>query len=905
MLPLAFPQRFVGRHRNLVSLGEAFESRSRLITLHGPAGVGKSRMASEHLLAVTEGRRTLAVELSQCTSLVDALALVASRISAPPATGRDPSLVLGESLRDLGPTTLVLDSIDGVREGLAEVLSSWLKVSPETHLLITASRPLGIEHETALTVEPIALPSDLSEPVISDALRLWHIARGVEPLKLPKTSDPELIRLLRALGGLPLAVEIAAAHSDRLTPFALLERLPTAMRAGGEPVTATDVLRSLLELVWGLLSKPERLALAQCSVFAASFDRESAHQVLALPDSSSLDSVLDRLVQRRLVSPAFAGSKQGTYGLHEQVRRFAEDKLRTLDPERDTQRRRATFFVERGAQRAHELEGPEGPLAILELVRIQPELMAIIASPSVSRDRDATAHALRALCVHDHVLSSHGPVDADLGHFETWFQAPEAGQVDPLIRTEARCVRAFVWARIGKMEQAHIDLLEAEHLISTPEYGDTYDAGRVAVTSAFVALLAGDLALANTKVERSLQIAEALDHARLQGIALGVQSLIRRSEKKPDEALAIYERALEVHRSVGNVRFEGIVLTRLAQAYLDRGELEQASARAEAARTLHRMFGDRAMEGLCLVVEGSVAHANGELDRARAALEAARPLLRAVGDRAALATATSSLGAVNAELGNLEVARSLFDSVARAASEPSVARAATRASLWCVSLDALLGEDEAALEVREASALDKARELGDTTGLDLAAISRIFLQLARLRAARSEGRTDAESDYLLTARASLHAARMAISRGIASLAFPDRHQLVTALRFTEVMLDAHTSRTAERQRTLRLPFHARWFVPPSGERTDASERSAMRRILVHLAFRASAAPKTAQSASALFAAGWPGENPGEENARLQVYAVLGGLRKAGLGDFLVAGSDGHFLDPSLAIVWTA
>ncbi len=905
MLPLADPQRFVGRHRNLVGLAEAFESRSRLITLHGPMGVGKSRMASEYMLVLPEGRRAVAVELSQCMNLVDAFALVASHIAAPPATGRDPALVLGESLRDLGPTTLVLDAVDGVRADLAGVLSRWLKISPETHLLITASQPLGIEHETALAVEPIALPSDLSERVISDALRLWHIARGVEPAKLPKTSDRELIRLLRALGGLPLAIEIAAAHSDRLTPFALLERLPTAMRAGGEAVGASDVILALLELVWGLLSKSERLSLAQCSVFAASFDRNSAHQVLALPEHASLDAVLDRLVQRRLVSPTFAGSKQGTYGLHDQVRRFAQDKLANLDPGRNTQRKHATFFVERSAQRGSEVEGPNGPAAILELVRIQPELMAIIASHAVPPDRDGTALALRALCMHDHVLSSHGPVDADLGHFGTWFQAPEAESVDPLIRTEARCVRAFVWARIGKMDEARADLFEAERLIGVPEYRESHDAGRVALTRAFVALLAGDLTLANTTVERSLQIADAIGHARLQGIALGVQSLIRRAEKKPDEAMAIYERALKVHRSVGNLRFEGIVLTRLAQSHLDRGELEQASALAEAARALHRMFGDRAMEGLCLVVEGTVGHAHGHLDGARTALEAARPLLRAVDDRAALATATSSLGAVSAELGDLEVARALFDSVARAGSEPPVARAAARAALWCVSLDALLGEEEPSLEARAASALDMACALGDAMACDLAAISHIFLQLARLRTARSEGRIDAENEALLTTRASLHAARMGISRGASSLAFPDRHQLVTALRFTEVMIDAHASRVAERRCTLRLPFHARWFLPPLGERSDATERSAMRRILVHLAFRASAAPKIAQSASALFAAGWPGENPGEENARLQVYAVLGGLRKAGLGDFLVAGSEGHFLDPSLAIVWTA
>ncbi len=904
MLPLADPQRFVGRHRDLVVLGEAFENRSRLITLHGPSGVGKSRMASEHLHAVGRCRRVLSVELSRCENLSDAFALVASRIGAPPATGRDPALVLGESLRELGPTTLVLDAVDGLREPLCDVLPRWHKASVETHVLLTAERPLGIEDEAALAVVPLALPSDVSERVISDALRLWHISRGVAPLRLPKTSDPELVRLLRALGGLPLAIEIAAAHSDRLTPFALLERLPRTTGAQTED-SAQAVLLPLLDLVWSLLSKNERLILAECSVFASGFGREAARRVIAPHLAAEVDTALDRLVRRRLLLRSYVSANEDTLGLHDQVRRYARGKLLALDPSGATWLRHATFTVDRGTQCSDEIEGPDGPAAILALIRMQPELMSIVARRDGTSSADRTELSLRALCIHDQVLFSHGPVDADLARFETWLQADSVDAVDPLVRAEARSVLAFVRARTGHIPSARTDLTEAERLVSTPAQADSYSAGRVWVTGAFVALMAADLPLANTNVERALTIAARTGHARLEGIALGVQSLIRRAERKLDEAFDLYERALGLHRSVGNVRFEGIVLTRLAQAHLERGELAPARERAEAARAVHRTFGDRAMEGMCLVVEGTVCHAHAELDGAREALEAARPLLRAVGDMAALTSATASLGAVRAELGDLEVARALFEQTVQLSSDHGFARQGARAELWCANLAGLLGDEATAVTGRQERAIDALRVRDDVGGPEAAALSRVSAQLAQVRRARSDAQPSVAGEHLATARASLFAARLAVSRSAQGFSFAERHALLTELRFTELLLAAHDAGAVDPQHTLRLPFHALWFVPPRAERTEASSRTAMRRILVHLAVRATAAPRVVQSAAALFAAGWPGENPGEENARLQVHAALGGLRKAGLGELLVAEPGGHFLDPTLCVTWVA
>src|SRR5687768_1675537 len=122
MLPRADPQRFVGRHRQLVALTEALETRSRLVTLYGPSGVGKSRLAAERLRGVADERRTAAVDLEDVGTLGDALGLIASALEAP-AAAADPVHVLAERLRELGPLTLVFDHVDGVSSELAGPLS--------------------------------------------------------------------------------------------------------------------------------------------------------------------------------------------------------------------------------------------------------------------------------------------------------------------------------------------------------------------------------------------------------------------------------------------------------------------------------------------------------------------------------------------------------------------------------------------------------------------------------------------------------------------------------------------------------------------------------------------------------------------------------------------------------------
>jgi hypothetical protein len=884
MLPLADPQRFIGRHRQLVALNEALETRSRLVTLHGPSGVGKSRLAAEHLLCVANDRRTKAVHLEDAHTLRDALALIASALEAPAAAGPDPVDVLAERLRELGPLTLVLDHVDEVSAELAGPLSRWLESCPETHFVSTCHRPLSVAGEHPCVVEPLSLPISKSDRVPSDALRLWHMLRGSEA-KRDRPVDAELVDLLRALSGLPLLIELIAALAERLTPFALLERLSPRLRGLGHSPSPELVLRGVLETVWSSMAEAERRAFACCAVFGTSFDRDAYGVVLAQAAGAhsqlSADDAIAMLVQRRLLSRLHTTDGTERYGLHPAVRVAARAQLTRLDPGGKVERAHAGYFVKKGAELADALEGRDGPEATRALVREQSNLMAIVARAPGADVSDFALH-LKALCVHDHVLSTFGPVDTDLERLDAALRTADGAAIESTLHTEALCVRAFVLARTGALDGSFADL----------EMRGTYPAGRVAVTVAFVSLSAGRLDEAEAEAQRALAIAEQVNHVRLKGIALGVFALVRRVRGHEAEARSLYEQALEHHRSVHNRRFEGIVMTRLAQLQLDAGEADAALALADEARIVHRTFADRLMEGLCLEVQATVAHSRGQLEDARAALESARPLL-AAGGAGHTTSILALLGRVRTELGDFDVAQRALNEAQR----DYEARGATVESALCraraAALEALSGDPRKAEDMF--AAVDSA--LDDAWLTALVDLERAQLDFADLRAALSAHDAAAAGEARARALSRREALRAQLALGGAS--FRMRADAEASLRVFDILLKAHAD--VATQPALKLSLAARSMITPGGELVDMRQRPALRRILTRLAMHALSAPGEPYRALELFAAGWPGENPGEENARLQVYAVLGTLRKLGLGDALISDDRGHLLSARTSV----
>src|SRR5262245_19943829 len=250
---------FVGREAELAALARAVESGARLVTLVGPGGVGKTRLALEYL----REREACFCDVADADTED---ALVAEILRRLGSTG---SLV--EALKTRGDMLLVLDNFEqlvrAARATIAELL-------PHVRLLVTSRERLHIAGEVCISVNPLRTPaageSDPEAVLACDAVRLF-LARAEETCFEWKPSADEiapLAAIARTLDGIPLAIELCAARIAVLGPAQLLELLDQRFEL---LVDRDRSLRTSLDRSWRLLEAWQQQALAQCSAFQGGF----------------------------------------------------------------------------------------------------------------------------------------------------------------------------------------------------------------------------------------------------------------------------------------------------------------------------------------------------------------------------------------------------------------------------------------------------------------------------------------------------------------------------------------------------------------------------------------------------------------------------------------------------------
>lgn len=330
---------FIGRTGELQRLARA-ASGVRLLTLVGPGGVGKSRLALR--LA-----RRLSSNHPDGIWLVD-LASVTHPDHLPQAVGdvlglrqRSPQAwvtALRSKLRDRA-LLLILDNCEHLLAGSADLASTLLEAYPRLHVLATSRRPLGVSGEYVWSVPPLSLPrsatAEREEVESSEAVRLF-VARA--RIRAPQfTLTERNLRLVadicRHLDGLPLALELAAAHVEGMDLADIAARVTTglALRIRG-PRTAhprQQTLHASLDWSCALLTEPERVLFRRLAVFAAGWTLEGARFVVsdaALP-STSIGELLERLVSSSLVTMSTTSGGAVRFGMLETVRHYAREQL--------------------------------------------------------------------------------------------------------------------------------------------------------------------------------------------------------------------------------------------------------------------------------------------------------------------------------------------------------------------------------------------------------------------------------------------------------------------------------------------------------------------------------------------------------------------------------------------------
>jgi len=342
---------------------------ARLVTLVGPAGVGKTSLALEVSRAVgshfTEG--VVFVDLTTVRDPANVLKVVGQSLGLKELE----SAMLPERLQAYLEERELLFILDNVEHLLAPVqeLAGLLTAAPQLTLLATSREPLHLRSEQIFHVAPLALPDldnlfPLEELALCASVALFlRRAQSINPeFALDENNAQAVAELVVRLDGLPLAIELAAARTSLLSPQMILDRLGQRLsllrwQAHDLP-ERQQTLRSAVAWSYELLSLEEQAFFRHLGIFAASF---SLHSAEAMAEPLAMDGLegLASLVDKSLVQVQGGDLDNVRYVLLESMREFARERLVEAGELEDAERRRAISYIDRAEQAEPELTGPK------------------------------------------------------------------------------------------------------------------------------------------------------------------------------------------------------------------------------------------------------------------------------------------------------------------------------------------------------------------------------------------------------------------------------------------------------------------------------------------------------------------------------------------------------------------
>ena len=619
---------FIGREQEIVEV-KGLLSKTRLLTLTGPGGAGKTRLslqvAADVLEDFTDG--VWLVELAPLSDPNLVAQTVASAINVREQPGRPILATLCDYLQRKH-LLLVLDNCEHVLAACARVADALLRASPNLRILATSREALGIAGETSWRVPSLSLPDPERLPSLErlstyEAVRLF-IDRAVAVLPtftVTNENAPWIAQVCHRLDGIPLAVELAAVRVRGLSVEQIATRLDDRFRllTGGSRAGLPhhQTLRAALDWSYDLLSEPERIVLRRLAVFAPGFTLEAAEAVCG-DDGVDASEVLDLLMHLVDKSLVVAEEQGGTlrYRLLETVQQYGRERLGASEEAEAAQRRRRDWYLEFAERMGPKLFGAD---QAAWFDRLQVEQGNLRAALMWSIESGGTEAALRLVGVLWRFWAVRGHFEEGSG----WLEA----------------------------------VLEAAN-----KSGDAPAAYRAKALNAagYLALSRGGFAAARSLLEESLAIQRQLgDKAE---IAISLSNLGTAAIHQGDTVMAhsLLEEGLAIRRELGDKVDIAGSLDDLGAATLEQGDIVMARSLLEEGLAIRRGLGDKAGIAASLNNVSMVAIQQGDYAAARSLLEESLRLCQEVGDRWLNAVALDTLGDLTRVQGDYAAARSLF-----------------------------------------------------------------------------------------------------------------------------------------------------------------------------------------------------------------------------------------------------
>lgn len=618
--------------------------RFRLVTLTGPGGIGKTRLAN-------------AVAGDMQGEYPDGVWFVAlDALSEPDLVPQAVARVLGvheETRQPLSETLaafvknrrllLVLDNCEHLLDASAELMDQLLRQSAGLRVLATSREMLGVTGEVAWAVPPLAVPDPEHLPEgRSTIVRVLAGYEGVElfveraqavekTFALTSANARAIANICHRLQGVPLALELAAVRVKSMTVEQIAERLGEhlagqlgLLSSGSRTVPSRQqTLRGTLDWSYILLNRSERLLLHRLSVFAGGWTLPAAEQVCAGKGSEASivpEQVLDlltSLVDKSLVGFATDLSKtSGRYYLLEMVRQYASEKLEASGELAVIKERHTAWFLSFAESTEPYLRGsePETYLRRLE--------------------------------------TDYDNFQAALAWSATESQEPESG---------VRLAGALWWfwkirARFTEGRQYLSSAMERQD----PQ-GETVARAKALDAAGALALNQGDFAASQSLHEQSLVLYRKRQNRKGIASVLNNLGILASHQGNHAASRVFYEESLGISRELDDIPGISKALSNLGNVTRLQGDYASAQAFQEECLKIRRRRGDKQGIGHCLANLGNLVRLQGHHATARVLLEESLSVCREVGDKQGIAYALSHLGSAATTIGDLATARLLFE----------------------------------------------------------------------------------------------------------------------------------------------------------------------------------------------------------------------------------------------------
>ncbi len=617
---------FIGREHEAADLRRLLSQQDvRLVTLTGPGGIGKTRLALQ--VAAEAASEFPGGVCFVPLSSVGERSMIVSNIAQAMGVRESANQTVQEGVDEYvsrldQSMLLVLDNFEHLVTA-APVVSQLLTVGPNLKIAVTSQAPLHVYGEREFPVPPLTLPDLKSIPALDVLSRLPAIALFVEragavkhEFKLTRENAAAVAAICTRLDGLPLAIELAAARIKLLSPSDMLARLESRLKllTGGarDLPTRQQTLRSTVDWSYGLLNVAEQKLFRRLSVFSSGCTLEGVESVCDTRGDLGLD-VLDgmaSMVDKSLVQQVPGAETRFT--LLSTIREYALEHLAASDDEPPTRRAHAAYYLVLAEEGAHEVTANSEWLDLFEVE-------------------------------HENFRAA---IDFLI----------KAGDADWSLRLGAALFRFWETREYLTEGRETIDrLLALEKTAARPKLR-----ARLQFAAAVLAGEQGDFDSARQLFEDSLESSVELNDNRGVAVALNALAVQARNRGELAEASSLFERCLAIWKDIGDFSDIARALSNLANVTKNQGDYARASALYDDCLIMFRKAGDGAGVAWTLNYQGDVAREKGDFAAARSICEQSLIAFRQLQDIWGIASALSDLATLSYDQGNNVEARHLY-----------------------------------------------------------------------------------------------------------------------------------------------------------------------------------------------------------------------------------------------------